>query len=433
MTAAYQTKAGHTKAGKQPVEEAEPTVRSALEELVRTGAREMLRRALEEEVDAFLGRGRYERGGEFRGYRNGYAPERTIGTGLGAVPVRAPRVRDVPVEVAPDGYQSQLIPKYQRRTAEQQALLVRLYLEGLSSGDFEPAFRELLGAEAPLSSSTILRLKEDWAEEYRAWQQRSLKKHRYPYIWLDGIYVGCGEERDKSVLLCVLGAREDGQKELLALAIGYRESTESWADVLRDLRRRGLTAPLLAIGDGGLGAWAALDTVFPTTAHQRCWNHRVLNVQDKLPQRLQAEARQALREICEAATRAEAERKRDLYVAKLRRLGQTAAADTVLRDWDDFVTFYDFPQEHWKHLRTSNAIESMFAGVRLRTEVAKRVKNRDNAVYLVFKLIERLGQNWRALNGGRSLMTLLLSGAKFSDGIFQLDPVADALESERAA
>ncbi len=394
-------------------------VGESLEELVRRGAQEMLRLALEEEVQVFLQRGRYRRGGAFRGYRNGSSPERALGTGLGMVQVRVPRVRDVPPEVAPDGYQSQLVPRYQRRTRAMHQLFAQLYLEGLSSGDFEPVFRELLGQEAPLSSSTILRLKEDWEADYQTWKKRPLGDHRYAYIWMDGVYVGCGQERDKTVLLCVVGGREDGTKELLALEEGYRESTESWKGVFRSLRERGLQAPLLAIGDGCLGAWAALEEIFPSTRHQRCWNHRVLNVQDKLPKRLQKEARVELRALWEAATRLECETRRDAYVAKLRGLGQHAAADTVLRDWNDFVAFYDFPQEHWLHLRTSNPIESVFAGVRLRTRVAKRIHKRENAVYLVFKIVDRLGQNWHALNGGRTMMTLVLAGETFVNGILQ--------------
>jgi len=394
-------------------------VGEALEELVRRGAQEMLRRALEEEVDAFLGRGRHERSGRFRGYRNGHAPERSVGSGLGTVVVKAPRVRDVPPEVAPEGYHSAILPRYQRRTQAQCRLFAQLYLEGLSSGDFEPVFRALLGEDAPLSASTILRLKDTWKAEYEAWKRRPLDGHSYAYLWFDGIYLGCGQEREKTVLLAVLGAREDGTKELLALEEGYRESTASWQAVLRSLRDRGMTPALLAVGDGALGAWAALADVFPSTRHQRCWNHRVLNVQDRLPKRLQAEARAELRSLWEAPTRAECEARRDGYVARLQAQGQEAAAATLLRDWDDFVTFYDFPQEHWLHLRTTNAIESVFAGVRLRTDVAKRMGRRENALYLVFKIVERLGQNWRALNGGRTLMTLVLEGRRFIDGVLE--------------
>ena len=394
-------------------------VGEALEELVRRGAQEMLRRALEEEVDAFLGRGRHERSGRFRGYRNGHAPERSVGSGLGTVVVKAPRVRDVPPEVAPEGYHSAILPRYQRRTQAQCRLFAQLYLESLSSGDFEPVFRALLGEDAPLSASTILRLKDTWKAEYEAWKRRPLDGHSYAYLWFDGIYLGCGQEREKTVLLAVLGAREDGTKELLALEEGYRESTASWQAVLRSLRDRGMTPALLAVGDGALGAWAALADVFPSTRHQRCWNHRVLNVQDRLPKRLQAAARTELRALWEAPTRAECEARRDGYVARLQAQGQEAAAATLLRDWDDVVTLYDFPQEHWLHLRTTNAIESVFAGVRLRTDVAKRMGRRENALYLVFKIVERLGQNWRALNGGRTLMTLVLEGRRFIDGVLE--------------
>ena len=400
-----------------------PEVGEALEDLVRRGAQEMLRRALEQEVDSFLERGRHERSMTFRGYRNGYAPRRSVGSGLGAVVVKAPRVRDVPPEVAPEGYRSAILPRYQRRTQAQCRLFAQLYLEGLSSGDFEPVFRVLLGEDAPLSASAILRLKDTWKAEYEDWKQRPLDVHRYAYLWFDGIYVGCGQEREKTVLLCVLGAREDGSKELLALEEGYRESTASWQGVLRSLRDRGMAPALLGIGDGGLGAWAALTEVFPSTRYQRCWNHRVLNVQDQLPKRLQGEARNELRALWETPTRTECEARRDAYIAKLRAQKQEAAAATVLRDWEDFVTFYDFPQEHWLHLRTTNAIESVFAGVRLRTNVAKRMGKRENALYLVFKIVERLGQNWRALNGGRTLMTLVLEGRRFIDGVLEGDEV----------
>jgi putative transposase len=229
--------------------------------------------------------------------------------------------------------------------------------------------------------------------------------------------------------LCVLGAREDGTKELLAMQLGYRESTASWSEVLRDLRDRGLAAPLLAVGDGGLGLWAALREVFPTTQHQRCWNHRTLNLLDKLPKRLHAEARQRLREITTAASQAECERLRTVYVADLVSHGQAAAADTLMRDWDDFVRFYQFPQEHWVHLRTSNPIESIFSGVRLRTDAAKRFRQREAALYLVFKIVERLSRTWRTLNGGATLMTLLLEGSVFKDGVLQPRPAAAVVAS----
>jgi putative transposase len=397
-----------------------------LEELVREGAQRLLAAALEDEVQAFLGRRRYERGQPFRGYRNGSHAERELTVGVGKVAVRVPRVSDVPPETSHDGFQSQIVRKYQRASAATQQLFVRLYLEGLATGDFEPVFRELVGETTALSASTVVRLKAQWAEEYATWKTRRLDAHRYAYCWADGVYLGAGQEDEQSVVLCVIGAREDGEKELLALALGYRESAASWATLLRELRDRGLAAPLLAVGDGALGLWAALDQVFPTTQHQRCWNHRVLNVQDKLPKRLQAEARRRLREIAEAATRTECEQLRDVYVTELQGAGQGQAADCVLRDWEDFVRFYQFPKEHWLHLRTSNPIESIFAGVRLRTDAAKRLRNRENALYLVFKLIDRLSRNWRALNGGENLMRLVLDGAEFCDGLHQPRPTAAA-------
>jgi putative transposase len=402
-------------------------VDDTLESIVREGARRMLAAALEEEVTAFLGRDRYERGTPFRGYRNGHLPKRELTVGVSAVAVRVPRVANVPADVAPGGFQSKVVQRYERASAGTQALFARLYLEGLATGDFEPVFRELVGETTALSATAVVRLKEHWAEEYDAWKKRPLGAHQYAYLWADGVYLGVGTEEDKSALLCVIGAREDGTKELLALELGYRESTASWQDLLRDLRDRGLTAPLLAIGDGGLGLWAALDEVFPTTEHQRCWNHRVLNVQDKLPKRLQAEARRRLHEMWAADTQAECERLRDEYVQDLRAAGQSATAETVLRDWEDFVRFYHYPKEHWLHLRTSNPVESIFAGVRLRTDATKRMRKRSAALYLVFKVIERLSGSWRALNGGENLMVLVLEGCVFQDGLRQPRRTTDQL------
>jgi len=400
---------------------------STLERLVREGAQRLLAAALEHEVQTFLGRQRYERGQPFRGYRNGHHAKRELTVGVGKVAVRVPRVSDVPVEVAADGFRSQLVGKYQRASLATQQLFVRLYLEGLSTGDFEPVFRELVGETAALSASSVVRLKEQWAADYEVWRQRRFDAHRYAYVWADGVYLGAGQEDQDSVVLCIVGARDDGEKELLGLALGYRESGESWSELLRSLREHGLAAPLVAIGDGALGLWAALRQVFPTTQHQRCWNHRVLNLQDKLPQRLQPDVRRRLREMTDAPSRAACEQKRDAYVAELRAAAQQQAADCLLRDWEDFVRFYAFPKEHWPHLRTSNPVESIFAGVRLRTNVAKRLRKRENALYMVFKLIERLSRNWRALNGGENLMRLLLDGAVFVDGLHQARPPAAVL------
>ena len=329
---------------RQDSRQEENQVPDALEGYVREGARQMLAVVLEEEVNAFLGRHRYARGRQFRGYRNGYHQARELSVGLAAVEVRLPRVSQVPLEVAPQGFHSQVVRRYQRASQAIQQLFARLYLEGLATGDFEPVFRELVGETTALSANTVVRLKDHWGQEYQEWRQRPLGEHRYAYIWADGIYLAAGTEPEKTALLCILGAREDGEKELLAMESGYRESTESWADVLRDLRDRGLAAPLVAAGDGALGLWAALDQVFPTTEHQRCWNHRALNLQSKLPKRLQGEARRRLREMWESETQALCEERRDDYVAELRSLGQGPAAETVLRDWEDFVTFYQYPK-----------------------------------------------------------------------------------------
>jgi len=404
---------------KKSNEEQRNEVHNTLEAYVQEGARRMLAAALEEEVNAFLGRHRYERGKAFRGYRNGYHSSREITVGLGPVEVQVPRVAKIPPDIAPQGFQSQIVRRYQRASQVTQRLFSRLYLEGLATGDFEPVFRELVGKTTALSANAVVRLKERWGKEYEVWRSRFLDNHRYAYIWADGIYLGVGMEKEKTALLCVLGAREGGEKELLAMESGYRESTESWKGVVRDLRDRGLESPLLAMGDGALGLWAALDEIYPATQHQRCWNHRITNVQAKLPKRLRVEARRRLREMAEAETQETCEELRECYVADLLAIDQRPAAETVLRDWEDFVTFYHYPREHWIHLRTTNPLESVFSGVRLRTNATKRIRRRDNALYLVFKIVERLSTHWRPLNGGVNLMTLVLEEETFKDGILK--------------
>jgi len=334
--------------------DADDEIRSALEQLAREGARQMLEWALEAEVEEFLGRERYARSTEFRGYRNGFQRPREVVMGAWSVPVRAPRVSDVPEGCS--GFESEILPKKQRLTHDTQLLFAQLYLEGLSSGDFEPVFRKLLGETAPLSANTILRLKERWGEEYEAWRQRRLDHARFVYVWADGIYLGAGLEKQNSCLLTLLGARPDGTKELLAMEIGYRESKDSWADVLRSLRDRGLSEPLAFIADGNLGIWAALTDVFPTARRQRCWNHRLMNVMDKVPRRLQRMVRSRLYQLYTAPTQKECEASRDELAEWLREHAQVAAAETLLRDWDDFVTFYDFPTPHWFHIRTTDEI-----------------------------------------------------------------------------
>ena len=273
----------------------------------------------------------------------------------------------------------------------------------------------MLGETVPLSATSITRLKGEWQVEFEAWRGRRLDGQRYLYLWVDGVYLRAGPEEEKTALLCVVGLNERGEKELLAMRPGYRESTESWATVLRDLRDRGLTCPLVVIGDGALGIWAALREVWPQARTQRCWNHRTLNVLDKLPKRLWSQVRKDLRQAASAPTRAACQQRLEQVAADLRQAGQEAAAETVLRDLDEFLTFYAFPQEHWLHLRTTNPIESIFAGVRLRTNVTKRLPNVDNALYLVFKVVERLSQHWRKVSGS-NLCQLVLGGTRFVDG-----------------
>ena len=281
-------------------------VEDTLEAKVREGARLMLAAALEEEVSAFLGRERYERSEEFRGYRNGYHRSREVTVGVSAVEVKVPRVSDVPEEVSADGYESKIVKRYERTSRQTQELFRKLYMEGLSTGDFEPVFRELVGETTALSANAIVRLKSSWEDEYRVWRGSRLDSCGYAYIWADGVYLGAGGDREKTALLCVVGAREDGTKELVGMELGYRESTESrrgWAGVLRGLRDRGMDAPLLAIGDGALGLWSALDRDYPTTGHQRCWNHRAMNLAARLQKAMQSSARKRLREFSHAPTR----------------------------------------------------------------------------------------------------------------------------------
>jgi transposase-like protein len=387
-----------------------------METLAREGARRMIATALEEEVKEYLGRERYQRGNQFSGYRNGYGRERELILGTWTVEVRPPRVSDVPA--GQDKFESQIAPKAGRRLSPQtQKLFCQLYLEGLSSGDFGPVFSELLGEGAPLSENTIVRLKESWQQEYEAWRHRSLEQEHYVYWWVDGIYLDAGLEKEHSCVLVVLGAKADGRKELVAMELGYRESKQSWADLLRSLRDRGLCEPKLVIADGNLGLWAALAEVYPQAARQRCWNHRMMNVLDKLPRRMQPLVRGKLSEIYGAFTRADAAIIRNELAAWLRKQGQGPAAQTLCRDWEDFVTFYDFPKEHWVHLKTTNCIESIFSGVRLRSDVAKRARRRDNALYLVFKIIQRLSLNWKVLNGSHQIMALVYEEHPFKDGL----------------
>jgi transposase-like protein len=375
-------------------------VRSTLDVLARDGAQRMLISALEQEVEEFLGRARYEHGsGRRRGYRNGSGKPRKIAVGCGTLEVRSPRIRDTD-----EPFHSQLLPRYQRSSAAVQALLPELYLQGLATGDFEPALRALLGEAAPLSPASIVRLKAQWQAEYETWTRRA-----------DGLYLKAGPADEKTAVLIIIGVTEDGQKELLTMVEGYRESRESWRDVLRDLRRRGLKDVRLFIGDGGLGLWAAVDEVYPAARHQLCWCHKMLNVLDKLPQRVQPEAKTLVRDIYTAPTRAEAEARVQRFAQRFQRDYPRAVASLVDHQ-AALLTYYDFPREHWKSLRTSNPIESTFDPVRLRTRATRRMRNAQTGLYLVFQLVRRAERRWRRIDAPH-LVARVLDGIQFVDGV----------------
>jgi transposase-like protein len=332
------------------------------------------------------------------GYRNGYGKPRRLALTSGTIRVRRPRVRGLEAR-----FESRVLPLFERHSREVGRLLPELYLHGLAHGDFELALRGLLGAGAPLSPASIARLRAAWWLAYEQWRTRPLHDREVVYVWADGIYVRAGLEKDKAALLVVIGALRDGRKEILALVPGPRESQAAWAEVLRDLIRRGLEAPKLLVADGHLGIWAAAAELWSTTREQRCWNHKFLNVLDKLPRRLQAEARTLLRATAYAPTRAEACRRRDAFAARYRRAYPDAVA-TLGRDWERLVTFYNFPAEHWKHLRTSNVVESPFAAVRLRTSAAKRFRQVPNATALIWKVLQLAERRFRRLDAPERLI-----------------------------
>ena len=381
-----------------------------LEGWVRGWIQDLLQRILEEEVTEALGRTRYARRSavDAPGSRNGYGKPRRLALMSGTIEVRRPRIRGLE-----ERFESRILPLFQRRTQEVTRLLPELYLHGLSQGDFELALRGLLGDGAPLSPSSIARLRATWEEQFETWQQRRLDDRELVYAWADGIYVKAGLEKDKAALLVVIGALSDGRKEILAIRPGHRESTESWRAVLRDLRDRGLPAPRLMLADGGLPIWSAVDQVWPEAAQQRCWNHKILNVLNDLPKRVQGAARALLTQIPTAKTRQQAQRRRDRFVA---RYGEAypAAAATLERDWERMVTFYDFPEAHWKHLRTTNPVESPFASVRLRTNAGKRYKRVQGATALIWRLL-RAETRFRKLNAPE-LLPAVFAGRRYQDG-----------------
>lgn len=391
----------------------------SLETLAREGARRMLTTALEAEVAEYVTAHAGERDADGHAVvvRNGRKPARTIVTGSGTITVGAPRVNDKRVLAGErQRFTSKILPPYMRRSPKIDEVLPILYLRGLSTGDFREAIPALLGADAAgLSATTITRLTTQWATEHAAFQQRELADRAYVYVWADGIHVNVRLADDRVCLLVLLGVRADGTKELIAVEDGYRESTESWQTMLRGLKARGLAAPVVAVGDGALGFWAAVRAVWPATREQRCWIHRLANVLDKLPKRLQGRAKQALHEIMDAANQADAARAADAFEAEYG-AKYPKAVTSLRRDFEQLLTFFDFPAEHWKHLRTTNLIESPFATVRLRTRVTKGAGSRTKAITMTFKLLEMAQQRWRRINGP-ALLPLVVNGVKYRDGI----------------
>jgi len=400
--------------------EMEAEMLPTLDEIAREGARRMLLWALETEVAHYIETHQDARDelGHALVVRNGKARARKVTLGSGTVEVSAPRVNDR--RRGPDGerrrFTSKILPPYMRRSPKVAEVLPVLYLRGLSTGDFQDALAALVGEEATgLSATNITRMTAVWQEEHETFRKRRLEERDYVYIWVDGIHVNIRLEEDRLCLLVMIGARPDGTKELIAIEDGYRESKESWLEILRDLKGRGMQAPVVAVGDGALGFWAALRDVWPETRVQRDWFHRLGNVLDKLPKRLQPKAKAALREIMYAATREAAEDAMDTFATQYR-AKYPKAVESLLRDEQELLTFFDFPAEHWKHLRTSNVVESPFATVRLRQRVTKGPGSRSKGLSMAFKLLEMAQRRWRRLNGS-DLLPLVREGATFTNGM----------------
>lgn len=381
-----------------PTELANRAVRIAeMEQLCRVKIAEVLQAFLEAEAAELVQRARYERcrEGAEPVYRNGHDPERLISTPAGSIPIRRPRLRGVTFE-------SEVLPKHARRLPSLDATFHKLWLEGLAQRDFEPALRALLGADAPLSASTIARVNAQYRSEFDAWRIRRLDHEHYAYIWADGVHIGAGPGDERRVILVIIGADLQGKKHLVALDEAMAESEESWREVLHDLKARGLRTPQLAIADGAGGFWNALAAIFPQAKQQRCWLHKMRNVLDKVPEKLKPDVHRALREICTSSTRAEAVTQIESLACSLSKNYPKAAA-CLRDDIDRMLTYFAFPKESWKSLRTTNPIESTFAWVRLRTNAMKRLRNGSSALYLVFKLIERQATTWRRISGHKSI------------------------------
>jgi len=389
--------------------------------ILRSGARRLLAQAVEAEVEAFLAamKGEQLPDGRERVVRHGHGPERLVQTGIGPVAVRRVKLRDR--GAGPEGerirFSSAILPRWARRTRSLDALLPILYLRGVSMGDFQEALGALLGKEAPnLSPSVVARLRGEWEADYTRWQRRDLSARHYVYLWADGVYLQARMEPQAECMLVLIGATPEGKKELLGFQVGMRESAQSWRELLVDLRARGLTiAPELATGDGALGFWKALEEVSPTTRHQRCTVHKTVNVLDKLPNSVQPAAKADLREVWTAPDRATAEVAIATFAEKYGAKYEQAVT-CLTKDREALLTFYDFPAEHWDHLRTSNPIESVFATVRHRTVRTKGALSQDTARLMVFKLVMAAAETWRRLKGENQLPKVI-QGVTFKNGV----------------
>jgi transposase-like protein len=393
-------------------------IEDPLTTVLREGARRLLAEAIEAEAEDFLQSMREERlaDGRSRFVRHGHGPERTIQTGIGAVPVQRIKVRDR-AEGDRVRFTSAILPKWARRTPSLDALLPVLYLRGVSTGDFQEALAALLGKDAPnLSPSVVARLTQDWQTDYDRWQERDLSARRYVYIWADGVYLQARMEGDASCMLVIIGATPEGKKELLGFRVGMRESAQSWRELLVDLKKRGLAiAPEIAVGDGAMGFWKALEEIFPSTRHQRCWQHKLVNILNKAPKSVQPGMKEALSEVRDAPDRATAEAAIKVFAEKFQ-AKYPKAVECLTKDHEPLLAFIDYPAEHWCHLRTANPIESVFATVRHRTVRTKGALSRKTAKLMVFKLVMAASKSWRRLKGENQLPKVI-AGIKFTDGV----------------
>jgi transposase-like protein len=389
-------------------------------EILRAGAQKMLADMIQQEVEDWLAQRAHLRDeqGRRQVVRNGSLPKREITTGVGPIEVQQPRVRDRRPADQAEPFTSKILPPYLRKTKSIEELIPWLYLKGISTGDFSEALKALVGPGCPgLSATTVTRMKSVWEQEFQEWSKRSLEGKEYVYVWADGVHFNIRLEEDRQCILVLMGATADGKKELISVVDGFRESEQSWLGLLLDVKARGLvTEPKLAIGDGALGFWKALRQVYSTTREQRCWVHKTANVLDKLPKRLQPEAKQKLHDIWMADTRDHANEAFDLFL-KTYQAKYPKAVECLKKDREVLLAFYDFPAEHWIHVRTTNPIESTFATVRLRTKRTKGSGSRMACLTMVYKLMQSASKKWRLLNGSQVLLVEVLRGTIFIDGV----------------